>query len=518
MTLKKLPIWIQTFSEIIKWNYAYIDKTKEAYDVINNYKYVFLSRPRRFGKSLFLDTLQNIFEWNKELFKWLYIYDKWDFEDKYPVIKISWDGRNRSLEDLKLNMEKTMRDNQEKLNISCEWSLSHPTCFAELIQKAYKKYGKAVVVLIDEYDKPILDVIEEPQQAKEHREYIKWLYSVLKWVDQYIKFAFLTWVSKFSKASIFSGLNMLTDISLMSRYWNICWYTEEELKENFKEHLDWVDLNKVRNWYNGYYFLKDKVYNPFDILKFIDNEYIFKNYWFSSGTPTFLIKLIEKNNYFLPKLSNLIVWEEIVNSFDIENLNLEVIMYQAGYLTIEEVKEKRRWWFEYKLSFPNKEVKTSFNDYIIDYLITKDYSTKERVQDKLYDSLIDEELNLLEDSLKALFASIPYNNYTRNKIYEYEWFYASVVYVYLQSLWIDIIWEDTTNRGKIDLTLFIEDKIYLIEFKVLKDEKEKWTALQQIKDKKYYEKYLTEWKKIYLVWIEFCEEEKNICNLQWEAL
>jgi len=261
-------------------------------------------------------------------------------------------------------------------------------------------------------------------------------------------------------------------------------------------------------------FLKDKVYNPFDVLKYLKYKE-FKNYWFNSGTPTFLIKLIEKNKYFLPKLSNLIVGEEIVNSFDVENISLEVIMYQSGYLTIDKVEEKRRGGFNYRLYFPNKEVKISFNDYVIDYLITKDYPIKEKIQDDLYDTLIDGNLEELKNALISLFASIPYNNYVNNKIYEYEGFYASVIYTYLQSLGVDIIGEDVTNQGRIDLTLFIEGKIYIIEFKVVKEKK---SALKQLNEKKYHIKYLNTKKYIYLIGIEFCKKKKNICNFEWKRI
>jgi hypothetical protein len=207
--MKKLPIGIQTFSEIIKENYVYVDKTEIAYNLINEFKYVFLSRPRRFGKSLFLDTLKELFKGNKELFKGLYIYDKWNWEEKYPVIKISWDGKNRTINDLEQKLKEILKDNQERLQVKCEDELDLIICFERLIKEAYKKYNQKVVILVDEYDKPILDVIEDLEQAKLHREFIKGLYSVIKGSDAYIKFTFLTGVSKFSKASIFSGLNML---------------------------------------------------------------------------------------------------------------------------------------------------------------------------------------------------------------------------------------------------------------------------------------------------------------------
>ena len=235
--MKKLPIGIQTFRTIREENYVYIDKTKEALELIENYKYSFLSRPRRFGKSLFLDTLRNIFEGNKELFEGLYIYDKYDWSKQYPVIKIDWAGDMQTIDSLKSKALNVLRFNQDKLDVKCYDENNPSSCFDELIKESYKKYNKKVVILIDEYDKPILDVIEDKEQSKINREFIKGLYSVIKSNDEYVQFAFLTGVSKFSKASIFSGLNMLTDISLMPKFGNICGYTQTDLETIFYEYL-----------------------------------------------------------------------------------------------------------------------------------------------------------------------------------------------------------------------------------------------------------------------------------------
>jgi hypothetical protein len=306
---------------------------------------------------------------------------------------------------------------------------------------------------------------------------------------------------------------MLTDISLNERYGNICGYTQEDLETVFADYLKNADMEKIKEWYNGYNFLKDNVYNPFDILQFIANGFKFKNYWFSTGTPTFLIKLIEKNKYFLPKLSDLIVDEKLVDSFDIENIDIEVILYQSGYLTISEVRETPFETIEYKLSIPNKEVKISLNDFIIKYLLNKSDSNREK--SSLYLSLLNANLKEFEDTLKSIFSSIPYNNYSNNFIQNYEGFYASVVYIYLQSLGLEIIGEDVTNKGRIDLTVFIGDKIYIIEFKV---DANKGEALNQIKEKNYSQKYLNKSLEIYLVGIEFDSKDKNIVNFEYEKL
>ena len=509
--LQKLPVGIQTFSEIIQKNYLYIDKTKEALELIQNHKYTFLSRPRRFGKSLFLDTLQEIFEGNKELFKELYIYDKWSWSIKYPVIKISWSGlSSNSIDEIYQIADDSLLDNQNRLHIKCDKNIPPQICLKQLIKKAYERYKIPVVILIDEYDKPILNNILNITLANQMRDFLRGFYEQLKENDRYIKFVFLTGVSKFSKASIFSGLNNLTDISLNPKFGNICGYTQKNIENEFKEYFKNVDLQKVKSWYNGYNFLKDKVYNPFDILLLITNDFKFSNYWFETGTPLFLIELIKENSYFLPNLAGLKVDEKLLNSFDLENLDLEVILYQAGYLTIDQEIEKRRGGIEYKLKLPNREIKLSLNDYIIDLLL-RQKTEKLKIQDSLYDALYESKLEDFKISLTHLFATIPYNNLTYIK--SYEGFYASVIYVYLQSLGIEIIGEDVTNRGRIDLTIFINDIIYIIEFKVGSND-----ALTQIKEKNYSQKYRGLNKDIYLIGINFDETEKNISRFIWEKV
>jgi len=509
MKLKKLPIGIQTFENIRKEDYLYIDKTKEALELIETFKYAFLSRPRRFGKSLFLDTLQDIFEGKKELFEELYIYDKYNFEDKYPVIKIDWSGDFQTLESTKQVAKRIFELNQKHLGITCEDDEDVAVCFNRLIEESYQKYKKPVVILIDEYDKPILDNIEDTKRANENREFLRAIYVQLKANDRYIKFAFLTGVSKFSKASIFSGLNNLEDITLNKKFGNICGYTHKNIENEFLPYLDGVDLQKVKKWYNGYNFLKDPVYNPFDILLFIKNEYIYKNYWFETATPSFLIKLIKKNNYFLPKLSNLMLDEKILNSFDIENLDLEVILYQAGYLTIDTVNIDEDDDIIYTLKLPNLEVKKSFYQYII----TSIYQDKTLKRKSISKALRDVNLEEFKNSLVSIFASLPTDNFRKNSIANYEGFYASVIFTYLSSFGLDIVGEDVTNQGYIDLTLKADNAIYIIEFKMGDS-----NALEQIKQKKYYEKYLNLQQDIYIIGINFDKDKKNISRFEWEQI
>jgi hypothetical protein len=509
--MKKLPIGIYTFRDIIEDNYIYVDKTKEAYELINNYRYVFLSRPRRFGKSLFLDTLNEIFNGSKDLFKDLYIYDKHDFEP-YPVIRISWAGDFKTLDSTKEMALTIMEKNQRALDISCKHDKNPSACFSELIEKAYYKYGKKVVVLIDEYDKPILDNIEKENLdvAKQNREFLRGFYTIIKDSDKYIRFAFLTGVSRFSRVSIFSGLNNLVDISLNPKYAEICGFTHDNLENEFKEYLESVDLEEVRKWYNGYNFLgKRKLYNPFDILQFIDNGYQFDNYWFQTGTPSFLVKLLKERNYNVLEFENLKVGERILNSFDIDDLEVETIMFQSGYLTIKDYKRLLQDTI-FTLSFPNLEVKKSFNDYLLDYLV-KNIHKKTEIKIELIELLIEGKLEKLKDVLTSLYASVPYNYFTYNKMYEYESFYAVVLYMYLSGAGIDAKVEDLTNQGRIDLIAVVLDKVYIFELKLNGE------AIEQIEEKRYYEKYIN-YPEVYIIGLEFDKEKKNVKNVEWKRI
>ncbi len=509
--LKKLPIGISTLRTIIEETYVYIDKTKIALDLIDgDGAYYFLSRPRRFGKTLFLDTLRTIFDGDKEVFKGLYIYDKYEFE-KYPIIRISFNnGDFSSKESFHKRVHTILDDNQRDLDIQCPKEYDSSDCFGRLIKEAYLKYNKKVVILVDEYDKPILDNIENKEIAVIIRDELKNFYSVIKGADEYLKFVFITGVSKFAKVSLFSGLNNINDITLTKKYATICGYTQNDVETSFKNHLIDVDMNKLKHWYNGYKFLGEGVYNPFDILLFITNEFEYRNYWFSTGTPTFLLKILELNNYFLPNLENVVKDEAMLNSFDVDNIELETLMWQTGYLTITSTKETPRGIL-YTLAIPNQEVRISLMSSIANFM-TK-IQQPIQIENNIYDSLVEQNFDKLNVAIKSLFASIPYNLFTKNKMYEHEGYYVSVFYSYIKALGLELIGEDCTNKGRIDLTIKMPDSIIIIEFKV-----DGTSGLEQIKDKKYHEKYLGENLPIFIVGIEFSKKDRNISSLKWDRV
>ncbi len=374
---------------------------------------MFLSRPRRFGKSLFLDTLHNLFEGKKELFAGLAAEKNYDWSRTYPVIKISFGGGNfRSEEGLLENLSLILKRNKDRLGIECT-TASPDTCFTELIQNAAQQLNQPVVILIDEYDKPILDNIDQPKMAAFARETLKAFYSVIKDNDAHLRFAFLTGVTKFSKVSVFSGINNIEDISLAPKFATICGYTQNDLETVFAKHLEGADMDEVRRWYDGYHFLGENVYNPFDILLFLRGNKQFESYWFETATPTFLVKLLRQKQFFLPDLSSIKAGKELLSAFDIDTISPVTLLFQSGYLTIREVR-RRGAFVSYILGFPNLEVSTAFTTSLLD--LFSESSRRNDLQENICFSLEDGDMEQFKAAIHALFAAIPYHNYTNNDI------------------------------------------------------------------------------------------------------
>lgn len=512
--MKKLPIGISTFSEIIKENAYYVDKSQYVQHLCESGKYYFLSRPRRFGKSLFVDTIKCAFEGQKDLFKGLYLEENWDWKDTYPVISMSF-GRGIMENRAELNqvIHALLSEQAEYHGVTCRHELV-ANRFAELIREMWKQTGKSVVILVDEYDKPILDHIENPAKAGEMRDGLKNFYSVIKDSDRYIRFCFITGVSKFSRVSIFSDLNNLRDISLDSRMGSICGYTQQELELTFCDRLANVDLQKIKSWYNGYNFLgEDTVYNPFDVLLFLDS-FQYGNYWFESATPTFLIKLLQQHRFYLPHLEGIDVNESVISSYSIDQLTAETVLFQSGYLTIDTVMQvgPRR---VFRLSFPNQEVKLSFTDAIL-----AGYAPGLQVlanfQNNLYHALASRDMESIQQIFKSFFSSIPYEWYTAGNMDRYEGYYASVVYAFLASLGFELHPEKSASHGRADLVLKTDQTVYVMEFKVVEILGDGKKAIDQIREKKYHDSYIGSGKDVVLVGMDFSRKERNLVGFAFE--
>ena len=515
MTRKRLPIGIQTFREIREGGYYYVDKTGFALRLINEGKYYFLSRPRRFGKSLFLDTLAELFSANQPLFEGLEAHGRWDWSRHYPVIRLSFAGgviQNRT--ELDRRILALLRKNAQALAVACGDPTDIVGCFSDLIEAAHSASGERVVVLVDEYDKPILDNLTQPDRARELRDGLRNLYSVIKDSDAHIRFAFLTGVSKFSKVSLFSGLNNLNDITVDARYSALCGYTEADLDTVFAPELEGLDRDRIRIWYNGYNWTGEAVYNPFDVLLLFEKRQ-FRPWWFETATPTFLVDLLTERQTWLPRLGQLRADAELLSAFDVGRISTEALLWQTGYLTID-AEEQQFGEYRYRLRYPNREVYQSLNNSLL-RAWTPDGQETLAHKTRLGELLLVNDFTGMQALFTAFFASIPHDWFRNNPIAAYEGYYASVFYAYFASLGLDLTPEESSNAGRLDLGLRFNGQIYLFEFKVVELEPE-GRALQQIKNRGYADSYRAAGQPIHLIGVEFSRDQRRVVVFEVETL
>ena len=513
MTRRTLPIGMQTFREVRERDCYYVDKTAWIRRLLDKGKHYFLSRPRRFGKSLLLDTLKELFEGNEALFEGLAIHRGWDWPVRHPVVRLSF-GSGNFQEPGELRAETMAR--LDALEEDSEVAGRHdgaPARLRHLIRTLHRQTGERVVVLVDEYDKPILDALDTSEVARANRDYLRGLYAVIKDCDAHIRFSFITGVSKFSKVSLFSGLNNLTDITLDPRYSAICGYTEADLDTVFAPELPGLDRNAIREWYNGYGWLgEEKVYNPFDILLLFDRRK-FGAWWFETGTPAFLVETLFKRRVSALALDEMVGTGELLSAFDVDAIATEALLFQTGYLTIAG-EENLGGESIYRLGYPNREVRQSLNRSLLRYLV-RDASRQTANGIRLYRLLEANDFAGLKTLFQAFYASIPYEWYTNNDIARYEGYYASVFYSYFAGLGLDITVEDSTSHGRLDMAVRFNGNVYLFELKVVEMAGE-GAAMAQLKERRYAEKYRGAGEPIHLVAVEFSRDSRNVVAFEVE--
>ena len=506
----RYSLHIQTFSRLREEKRIYVDKTELIYQLVRegNGSAYFLSRPRRFGKSLLISTLSAIFKGESSLFKGLWIADKIEWKS-FPVIHLSMD----KLDFITLGLEIALQKELIKVAESYEISLSNTTSkniFEELIIALYEKYGQKVVILVDEYDAPITQYLERNNfdKAEENRDIIKNFYGILKPLDNYLRFTFITGITKFTKVSIFSELNHLTDITLHEKYTTLLGYTQAELIQYFSEGIQLLAdkqklsfdacLAKIKEWYNG--FSWDGVnflYNPFSFLRLVESSQ-FSNYWFESGTPSFLIEMLKKTDVF--QIENIEASEEIYNTFDFRALEYKTLLLQTGYLTIKYKDE------DYMLlDFPNKEVKESFNAMLLGSYTEKHLSDSKMLVFDVRKAFLRDDLHHVISVIESLFASLPYHLFTKKDRYGKEQevgenFYHGIIYLIFSILGVKIKSEVAVRNGRIDAEVETDAHIYLFEFK--KDSSPQ-QAIAQMKTNQYYQKYFLHKKNSSSYWRKF---------------
>lgn len=516
--MKGLPISTHTFEKIREKNYLYVDKTHFIERLVNRDTYYFLSRPRRFGKSLLLTTLKAYFEGKKALFNDLYIAENEKDWTVYPVIHIDYSlieykqGKKIFNNSLRFNLQYNADRYGVKLT---ETTVAN--AFVELVAMLQAKFQQKVVVLVDEYDKAMVDVLGNEEKFNENRDVLRSLYTNFKGLDASLRFVMLTGVSRFAKVSIFSGLNNLDDISNEDEYSTIVGFTQEELEGNFEPYLQRLGkklnlqrpdlLELIRVWYNGFSFDgENKLYNPFSILNLFQ-KLQFENYWFSSGTPTFLLELIKDQKQLPEELEGVKVNDLIGNTLNYKNFPLLPLLYQTGYLAMER-KEWDGFQMVYHLNYPNFEVKHSLLTYVTADFKNKDFFLVQKEYLLLRDALMEERIDDFVKRLQSFLADIPARLHLPREAY-----YHSLVYLLLRITGFKALLEKETDKGRIDAVLELKDKIYIIEFKfgintkIKKVETLSQKALKQIQDKKYYESYLSNDKRILMIGLGFLDKQ-----------
>lgn len=505
----KYPIGIQNFEKLRQDGYLYIDKTGLVYSLVQTSNCYFLSRPRRFGKSLLISILEAYFLGKKELFKGLAIEKLEQEWTVHPVLHLDlniekYDSIDNLTDILNVNLklwEQTYGSNDAETSVSLR--------FAGIIRRAYKQTGRRVVVLVDEYDKPLLQSIGNKALQEEFRNTLKPFYGVLKSLDGCIRFALLTGVTKFGKVSVFSDLNNLDDISMNNQYATLCGITEKEIHANIEEgirslasaqNLSYEETCvKLKEMYDGYHFTSDSegIYNPFSLFNALKNK-TFGNYWFETGTPTYLVELLKRNRYNLKDMTETVSSADVLNSIYGDDEPIPVI-YQSGYLTIKGYNPRFK---TYRLGFPNKEVEEGFMNFLIPYYTPIKKEKTAFSIENFVEEIERGDIDSFFRRLQSFFADTPYE-----LVRDRELHYQNVLFIVFKLIGLYVKAEYHTSQGRIDLALQTDKYIYVMEFKLEGSAEE---ALRQIEEKQYVLPFASDKRQVFQIGINFSSQTRNI--------
>lgn len=510
----KYPIGIQDFDKIINEGYTYVDKTELIYKLVHEGSYYFLSRPRRFGKSLLMSTLDAYFSGKRELFKNLAIEKLEEDWTAYPVLHLDLNTGKYNSKD---SLTHALDDFLSRLEANYGTFHSEKTLelrFMGIIERIYHKTGKPVVILVDEYDKPLLQSINNKELQDDFRATLKAFYSVLKTQDRYIRFALLTGVTKFGKVSVFSDLNNLTDISMDESYDTLCGITEEEMHRYFEESIQKLaerykisyeeTCARLKKRYDGYHFVEygTGVYNPFSLLSTFRASK-FGSYWFETGTPTFLVQLLQRENFYLPDLTQQQVSADMLNCIDTMDRNPIPVIYQSGYLTIKDYDEEFK---VYTLGFPNEEVEEGFANYLLPYYAHTGSEGAPMYVRNFVLALRNGRPEEFMKRMQVLFADTDYKIVGNAELY-----FQNAFYIVTKLLGFYTEVERTISDGRIDMIVKTKDYIYIFEFKY---DQNADIALQQIENKGYAKPFVTDGRKIVKIGVNFSREHR--CIDEWK--
>ena len=512
----KYPIGIQNFEKIRTENYMFIDKTDLIFKMVNEGSYYILSRPRRFGKSLLLSTIHAYLSGRKDLFQGLAIENLEKDWKEYLIFHLDLNvGEYNTEESLNQKLDSFLT-NLEEIYGKTETLTEAGQRFEAVIGKAYQKTGKKIVILVDEYDKPLLAAINNPELQNHFRTILKAFYGVLKSMDGCIKFALLTSVTKFGKISVFSDLNNLIDISMDSRYQTICGITEEEIHQNFEEPVTELAsnynisyneaLDKLKKKYDGYHFVENGkgIYNPFSLLNTLSRGK-FGDYWFETGTPTYLVELLQQSNYPLENLTKDSITADTLNSIDALDSNPIPVIYQSGYLTIKDYDEEFK---EYTLTYPNQEVEEGFTSYLLKHYAGKSTEYSPNFVKEFVKDLRKGNINGFMQRMAAMLSDTSYEIVGKEELY-----FQNTFFLISRMLGFYTEVERTTSNGRIDMIIKTKDYIYIFEFKM---DQSAETALQQIEAKNYAAPFANDSCQLFKIGVNF--SRANRCINDWKIV
>ena len=520
MNRRPLPVGIQNFRKLRQKDAYYVDKTPLIRRLVDDGDYYFLSRPRRFGKSLLISTLKSLFECDEELFRGLDIHDEWDWSTPHPVLRLSFGGKYSDPAEIEKHIILQLTKLERR------YDLGHDTMsdtgaqrLDSVLDRLHHSTGMPVVVLVDEYDKPILDALKDTERAEANREYLRGFYGVIKDMDEQVRFVFVTGVSMFTKVSLFSGLNNLEDISLDPNYGTICGYTEDDLDRVFTPELSGLDRDEIRKWYNGYNWLGDeRVYNPFGLLLLFRTRR-FEPHWFETSTPTFLFEKMMEASITPMDLENWMTDRSLVSKFDVRDFAIEALMFQTGYLTIaEQLGDK--YDRQFRLDYPNFEVRRSLNRGLLEHVGKRSFAAIGAARG-LHECLEANDFGGFADRLRAYLSGIPHQWHASADLARYEAWYASQLYMCFGTIDLDVRVEESSSHGRADMVVLSGGQVFVLDFKMADGEDAAASALNaavvQMRERGYAEKYRDRGEPIYLIGVACGGEARNVLDIRVES-
>ena len=517
MTRQRLPIGIQSFSRLRETDSYYVDKTPLIRRLVDEGRHYFLSRPRRFGKSLLVDTIKALFEGREDLFRGLAIHDSWDWSVIHPVLRLSFGGKYDGPQDIALSVRAQLDLTGHAAGLDqVTGTDAAPERLRTLLYHLHRRTGRRVVVLVDEYDRPILDALHDPARARANRDCLQGFYGIIKDSAEHVRFVLVTGVSMLSGASPFSGLNNLNDISLDPRYATLCGYTDADLDTVFAPELDGLDREEIRARYDGYGWRGEaRLYNPFDVLLLLRKRE-FRPYWFETGSPTFLFETLKARSVGPLELEGRMADRSLVSKFDIDDISAEALLFQTGYLTItDEIRRGHRTL--YRLDYPNQEVRLSLTDHLLAALDPRDRVPLDEGE-TLRARLGAGDFTGFADTLRAWLAGIPYQWHATGDLARYEAWYASLLHMAFRAVGVEARAEEATSRGRADMVVLTGGQVFILEFRMAESADDAGAALDaaftQMRSRGYADTY--HGRTVHLVAVACGREVRNLLEVRAE--